>query len=189
MLNPFVKAGDPHMLVVGMAGVKMGDRLIQVGCEHGGRLGSVAAKVGFSGRAVAIVPNERAADRARKGAASSGVLVEVEVSPPTHLSAEDQAFDLAVIDDTGGLLGARPASERANAAREIVRVLRPGGRLLYIGAAARTGMAGLFGKLPEGATFAASDEALSTLMTGGFKSVRKLAEREGLIFLEGIKPR
>jgi N-acetylmuramic acid 6-phosphate (MurNAc-6-P) etherase len=189
MLNPFVKSGDPHMLVVGMAGVKMGDRLIQIGCEHGGRLGAVAAKVGFSGRAVAIVPDERAADRARKGAADAGVLVEVDVAPPTRLTADDQAFDLAVVDDTGGLVGARPAAERTNAAREIVRVLRPGGRLLYIGAVARSGMAGLFGKVPEGSTFAASPEAIETLMAGGFKSVRNLAEREGLIFLEGIKPR
>ena len=34
----FVKRGDPYMLVVGMTGVKMGDRVVQIGCAHGGRL-------------------------------------------------------------------------------------------------------------------------------------------------------
>ena len=66
----------------------------------------IAAKVGLSGRAVAVVPDEASAARARKGAAQAGVLVEVEVAPPTRLPLEDGAFDLAVVDDTGGLLGA-----------------------------------------------------------------------------------
>ena len=47
----FLKRDNPHSLVVGMTGVKMGDRLLQVGCAHGGRLAAVASKVGLSGRA------------------------------------------------------------------------------------------------------------------------------------------
>jgi ubiquinone/menaquinone biosynthesis C-methylase UbiE len=189
MLNPFAKAGNDYMLVVGMAGVKMGDRLIQLGCAHGGRLGAVAAKVGLSGRAVAVVPDEASAVRARKGAADAGVLVEVEVSPPTALVADEQAFDVAVVDDTGGLVGALPPASRAAAVRELVRVLRPGGRVVYIGSAPREGLAGLFAKHREGASFALSAAAHDALAAGGFRSVRTLAEREGLAFVEGIKPR
>jgi len=40
----FLKRDNPYTLVVGMTGVKMGDRLLQVGCAHGARLGAVAAK-------------------------------------------------------------------------------------------------------------------------------------------------
>jgi ubiquinone/menaquinone biosynthesis C-methylase UbiE len=189
MLNPFARAGNDHMLVVGMTGVKLGDRLIQVGCAHGGRLGAVAAKVGLSGRAVAIVPDEASAARARKGAADAGVLVEIEVAPPTGLTADEQAFDVAVVDDTGGLIGAMPSAERAVAVRELARVLRPGGRLVYIGSAPRGGLAGLFAKQPDGASFALSAGALDALAADGFRSVRTLAEREGLVFVEGIKPR
>ena len=64
----FLKRDDPHSLVIGMTGVKMGDRVAQIGCAHGGRLGAVAGKVGLSGRAVAIVPDEPSSARARKGA-------------------------------------------------------------------------------------------------------------------------
>src|SRR4029077_1046379 len=106
MSNPFRRGSDPHPLVVGMTGVKLGERFAQIGCAHGGRLGAVAAKVGLSGRAVAIVPDEASSARARKGAAEAGVLVDVETAPPTRLPVEDDGFDLVVIDDTGGFLGA-----------------------------------------------------------------------------------
>ena len=92
----FLKRDNPHSLVVGMTGVKMGDRLLQVGCAHGGRLGAVAAKVGLSGRAAVAAPDESSAERARKGAADAGVLVDVDVAPPTRLPFENDAFDLAV---------------------------------------------------------------------------------------------
>src|SRR2546426_9868013 len=32
----FLKRSDPYQLVVGMTGVKMGDRLVQIGCADGG---------------------------------------------------------------------------------------------------------------------------------------------------------
>src|SRR3954468_20956666 len=106
MLNPFVRGGDSHLLVVGMVGTKMGERVVQIGCAHGGRLGAVAAKVGLSGRAVAIVPDEVSGERARKGAAQAGMLVEVEIAPLTALPLDAGAFDVAVVDDTGGVVAA-----------------------------------------------------------------------------------
>src|SRR6185295_8445495 len=83
--NPFTRGGDPHMLVVGMTGVQLGERFAQIGCAHGGRLGAVARKVGLSGRASAIVPDEPSAARARQGASDEGALVDVEIAPPTSL--------------------------------------------------------------------------------------------------------
>jgi len=44
----FLKRGEPYALVVGMAGVKMGDRFLQIGCADGGRLAAIAQKVGLS---------------------------------------------------------------------------------------------------------------------------------------------
>src|SRR3954452_17450439 len=122
----FLKRQDPYLLMVGMAGVKLGDELLQVGCAHGGRLGAIAAKVGLSGRAVAVVPDEAAAARARKGAADAGVLVEVETAPPTQPPLDDGAFDLVVIDDAGGFLGSMPADARGTTVPEVQRILRPG---------------------------------------------------------------
>src|SRR5579871_3674379 len=104
MLNPFARRADPHALVVGMIGVKMGDALVQVGCAHGGRAAAIAAKVGLSGRAAMIVTDEESAARARKAAENAGVLIDLERASPGHLPLKDDDFDLAIVDDTGGFL-------------------------------------------------------------------------------------
>jgi len=189
LLNPFTRRSDPHLLAVSMTGVKMGDRVAFVGCAHGGRLASVASKVGLSGRAVAIVPDGRAAELARKGAEQLGVLVEIEVAPPTELRLDDGNIDLAVVDDTDNLLGQMRQEQRAASIRELVRILRPGGRVILVGAAPGAGFGKLFTRTPPGPPFAASGEANTALEAGGFGIVRTLAEREGLVFVEGIKPR
>ena len=189
LMNPFARRDNPHALVVGMTGVKMGDRLLQVGCADGRRLGVVSAKVGLSGRAVAVVTDEAAAERARKGAAREGVLVEVDISPATRLAYEDGAFDVAVVDDTGGAMGLLPAADRAAAFAELLRALRPAGRVIVIGAAPRTGLTALVSSARHTSSYAVSGAATAELTAGGFKSVRTLADREGLVFVEGIKPR
>src|SRR5213594_599142 len=183
----FLKRDDPHRLLVGIAGVKMGDRLAQVGCAHGGRLAAVAGKVGLSGRAVLVVPDEASATRGRKGAENAGVLVEIEIAPPTQLPLEAADFDVAIVDDSGGLLGGMSGDDRARTIREVARILRPAGRALLIGAGPRSGLGALLSRAPEGPHFA--DAAQRTLQAEGFKAVRTLAERDGLVFVEGTKPR
>jgi ubiquinone/menaquinone biosynthesis C-methylase UbiE len=181
----FARRGDPYQLVVSMTGVKMGERMLQIGCADGGRLGAVAAKVGFSGNAVAVVTDENSAVRARKGAAGAGALVEVKMSTPARLPVDSDAFDLAVIDDTGGFAGMLTPEARVAMLREVLRALRPGGRALVIGAAPRGGLGALVSRAQAGPGF----DAVAALSADGFKPVRKLAEREGLTFVEGIKPR
>jgi len=185
VLNPFRKGADTHPLVVSMTGVKLGERVAQIGCAHGGRLAAVAAKVGLSGRAVAIVPDAASAARATDGAAEAGVLVDVEQAPPTRLPLADEGFDLAVLDDTGRLQRQISAHDRGATGREVWRILRPGGRVMVITSGPPSGITAWLGRAPEDQPFTAE----SDLQTAGFKSVRMLAEREGLIFVEGIKPR
>jgi SAM-dependent methyltransferase len=176
---------DPYLLVVGMTGVRLGDRVAQIGCAHGGRLGAVAAKAGLTGRAVAIMPDDASAARARKGAEDAGVLVEIEVAPPTRLPADANAFDLAVVDDTGGLLGSMRPEDRVASIRELLRILRPGGRVVVIGSAGRGGLGALFSRAATAVPF----DPAPSLEADGFKTVRKLAEREGRTFVEGVKPK
>jgi len=179
------RGDEPHMLVVGMTGVRLGERVAQIGCAHGGRLAAIAKKVGLSGRAVAIVPDEASAARALKGAAQAGVLVEIETAPPTRLPADDAAFDLVVVDDTAGLLGSMSTNDRAATIRETLRLLRPGGRAIVIGRGPSRGLGRLLGRAPAGPPL----DAAPALHANGFKSVRTLAERDGLVFVEGIKPK
>jgi len=185
----FLKRQDPYQLVVSMTGVKLGDRVLQIGCAHGGRLAAVAAKVGLSGGAVAAVPDEASAARARKGAAEAGVLVEIEIAPPTRLPFAEESFDLAVVDDTAGLLGAMRPEDRVATIRETARVVKAGGRAIVVGSAPRGGLGKLFSGGETTSTFTASGDANKALQADGFKSVRTLAEREGLVFIEGVKPR
>jgi SAM-dependent methyltransferase len=185
VLHPFRRDAEPHLLVVGMIGVKLGERVAQIGCAHGGRLAAVARKVGLSGRAVAFVPDDSSAMRARKGAAQAGVLVEIETAPPTGVPAEDAAFDVVVIDDTAGLLGTLSDRDRAAAVQEALRILRPGGRVLAIGSAPRGGLGALLSRAPSGPPF----DPAPLFQAAGFRSVRKLAEREGLVFVEGVRGR
>src|SRR5262249_11379831 len=127
------------MLVVGMTGVKMGERLAQFGCAHGGRLAAIAKRVGLSGRAAAIVPDEDSAERARKGAARAGVLVEVETTPLGQVPLEDSAFDVVVVDDTAGVFGSMRGGGRGGGGGGGLRVFRSGGRVLGVGSFDLTG--------------------------------------------------
>ena len=173
-----------------MTGVKMGDRFAQVGCAHGGRLGAVAAKVGLSGRAVAVVPDERSAARARKGrragrrarrnrdrAARRGcrstTARSISPSSTTPPGSSDRS--------TPPIARPRSASSRASCVR--------GGRVMMIGDAPASGMRAVLNRRSTAPSFAASGDATRALQSDGFASVRTLAEREGLVFVEGIKPR
>jgi ubiquinone/menaquinone biosynthesis C-methylase UbiE len=184
LMNPFARSGDPYGLVVSMTGVKMGERMAHIGCAQGGRLAAIARKVGLSGLAIAFVPDEASAARARKGAADAGVLVEVETAPPTRVPADDAAFDLVVVDDTAGLVGTMSARDRIATIREALRILRPGGRVIVLGYAPRGSLGGLLTRVPSGPPF----DPEPGLRADGFRSVRRLAERDGLVFVEGIKP-
>jgi ubiquinone/menaquinone biosynthesis C-methylase UbiE len=180
----FRRGTDPHTLAVSMTGVKMGDRMAHIGCPDGGRLAAIAAKVGLSGRAVAIVSDATEAARARKGAAQAGVLVEVEVAAPDALPLDKESIDLLVVDDTGGMLARAPEDQQHGIIQDALRVLRPGGRLMVIGAGSKEGLAALLAR-PATPPF----DATPVLEASGMRSVRTLAEREGLRFAEGMKPR
>ena len=185
----FLKRQDPYHLAVGMTGVKLGDRLAQIGCADGGRMAAIASKVGLSGRAVVVAPDEWSAALARKGAANAGVLVEVEIAPPTRLPLENDSTDLVIVDDTAGVVGSLHADDRATAMHELLRIVRPGGRAMILGSAPRAGLGALLHRGAQGPPFALSGDANQSLQSGGFTMVRTLAEHEGLVFVEAVKPR
>jgi ubiquinone/menaquinone biosynthesis C-methylase UbiE len=185
LMNPFRRSGDPFMLVVGMTGVKMGDRLLQVGCANAPQLAAIASKVGLSGRAVAVVADTAAAARLQRAASKAGVLIDTEIGPPSSLPVEDAAFDLAIIDDGNGMFAGMSAADRAATVHEVARVLRPGGRIMVIGSTPRTGLRALLSKAPAVPPF----DPTPVLQADVFRTVRTLAEREGYIFHEGLKPR
>ena len=182
-MAPFLRKTDPHALAVAMTTVKMGDQLLQIGCADGARMGAIAGKVGLSGRAVTVVPDDNSAVRAKRGAAEAGALVDVCVAPPSALPVEDHAFDLVIIDDTGGLFATMRPEDRVATVREAARVLKPRGRVIVIGAVPRGGLGAIFTRTQSGPLF----DPQPSLEADGFRFVRLLGEREGLKFVEGLK--
>jgi ubiquinone/menaquinone biosynthesis C-methylase UbiE len=176
---------NPYMLITGMTGVKMGDRMLQVGCSDGGALAAVAAKVGLSGRALAVVPDVATAVRVQKGAQRQGVLVDVEVAPPTTLPADAADFDLVVLDDAASQFASLDAAMQTAIVQEAIRVLKPGGRILVVSALPADGLAAMLGRGPRGPAY----DVTPVLEAGGCRFVRLLGEREGLRFVEGTKSR
>jgi ubiquinone/menaquinone biosynthesis C-methylase UbiE len=189
MLNPFARRGNPYALVVGMTGVRMGDAVLQIGCAHGGRAAAIAGKVGLSGKATTIVADDDSLERARKGAEEAGVLIDLEKAPLTSLPLGQNEFDLAIVDDTSGLLASSTPDDRAAMLRELWRVLRPAGRVMLLGSAPPKGLSALVTRAESTPPFASSEAGGQALQASGFRSARVLAEREGLVFVEAIKPR
>lgn len=171
---------DPRTFALAMVGVKMGDRLLQIGAGDGRLLAALASKVGLTGRACGIDEAEEGIARMQEAAAREGVLIEPQQAPADALPFEAAAFDVVILHEM--LRDASPEN-RAVIVAEVVRVLRSGGRCLIVDRASRGGLAGLFGgSRPADPTYKPEE----LLRAGGFKAVRTLGEGTGLRFVEGI---
>jgi SAM-dependent methyltransferase len=161
------RAMDP--LQVAMTGVRMGERYLQIFCNDAALTRGLAAKTGLSGTAALAAPDESHASRARAAANKAGAFIDVQVTAPSTWPWQADAFDMVVIDNTGGNFSDMADADRTallNAAR---RVLRKGGRVELI-------------------ERLRSDElsSESVLQAAGLKPVRMLAEKDGFRFIEGL---
>jgi ubiquinone/menaquinone biosynthesis C-methylase UbiE len=112
-----------------MAGIKLGDRLLVVGCSDPVLIARLAVKTGLTGRAFALDEREALSARAADVATREGALIETATAPWTALPLDANTFDVTVIHDVFSYL--TPA-DRLDCVGEVGRVLRPGGRCLVI---------------------------------------------------------
>jgi ubiquinone/menaquinone biosynthesis C-methylase UbiE len=172
---PLRKASG-ESLAVSMAGIKLGDRLLILGCSDPRLIARLAVKTGLTGSAYAVDEDETATANAADVAGREGALIESATAPWTSLPMESGTFDVAVIRD---VLPALAADRRVGFAREVLRILRPGGRALVIDSARAA-----FARKPD---YAAQGGGAGVLESQGFRAARVLAERDGLVFAEAIK--
>jgi ubiquinone/menaquinone biosynthesis C-methylase UbiE len=164
-----------------MAGVKLGDRVLFAGTDDIRLVTDLATRAGLTGRVVALAANaDLARDRTRRIEAA-GALVEAAHAPLTMLPFDDESFDVAVAEET--LVQLDETSRRA-AIAELLRVVRPGGRLLWI---ERQPRAGLFRLAPDSRQLPDASARERVLTDAGFRGVRTLASAEGRTYVEGIK--
>jgi SAM-dependent methyltransferase len=183
-LFKFRRARGPVDLALGMSGVRLGERLLQVGPGEPALFAAAAGKTGLTGHAAAVVTTPAARAALEAAAVHEGVLVEVSEAIGTWPYA-DASFDVAILD--GNDLLARDASALSVAGAELLRVVRGGGRVLAVHAIPRG-----WGRLVGLDTADAGDVAprlTQFLERAGFGPVRFLAAREGLTFVEAFRPR
>jgi len=174
-------AGDP--LIVSMAGLKLGDRLLMLGCSDTALAAALAVKVGLTGRACLLDEHRDRLMAAAVAVEKEGALVETFTASMSELPYEASAFDVVVARNTFSTV----APERAAAvASEVTRVVRAGGRCIAIDDLHRGGLGGLVGG-HHGEDDAPGSKTVTLLGAAGFRGVRTLAAREGVVFVEGVK--
>jgi len=184
---PFREGAGPYAMTEAMTGVRLGERLIYLGAGDPAMFAALAAKVGVTGRACALVESEAASDRVKRAAARAGVLVEVAVVDFPSLALDEGAFDVAVIDATAGVVLTWDQPRRTAVSAGLLRALRPRGRAIVI-EREKAGLLAVFTpRLEDRAAFRAQDGATTLLQAGGFQPVRVLAELRGERFTEGWK--
>ena len=115
-----------HQALVAAAGVRPGQRVLDVGCGTGYLSRLVARSVGPNGIVVGIDPSESMIQYARRKAASTGNC-EFQVGAAEALPFPGDHFGVVV---SSLVLHHLPEDLRVRALEETRRVLRPGGALL-----------------------------------------------------------
>jgi SAM-dependent methyltransferase len=180
-----LRKSSGESLAVSMAGIKLGDRLLIVGCADPILIARLAVKTGLTGRAYAVDERDALVTTAAEVAAREGALIETATAPWTSLPLESGGFDVAVVRD---VLPHLTPERRDGCVAEIRRVLRPGGRCLVVDGGGRTGVAALVSGPSAPRDYTAQGGAVPVFTGQGFKAARTLAEREGLAFAEAVKP-
>ncbi|MFN8062250.1 MAG: methyltransferase domain-containing protein [Vicinamibacterales bacterium] len=170
-----------HDLSVTMTGVKLGERLLLVGCRDGSLLSALGAKTGLSGLAVAVDRDAALAQAAGRQAERAGVLAETMPAQFPSLPLDAAAFDVAVVADLDAVL----TDATDNVLPDLLRVLREGGRVVVFVPLDRKGDVGT----AEAEAHPLVARARTRLATAGFRGARVLAARDGLAYVEGARPR
>lgn len=181
----FKKFSGESDLRLAMIGAQLGNRVLQIGHADPNLITRLATKVGLSGQAAALVSEEAAAAAVNRAAEAQGVLVDVKVAPLRTPPFAQGWFDIVVIPE---LIGHMRPHERVGALQGARHVLRVGGRCLVIEAAPRGGLGALFSARSLDPHYRTAGGAETALQADGFKPVRTLAERNGLLFTEGVNP-
>lgn len=119
--NMGLSCGNP----LAMASVSEGEIVLDLGCGGGLDVFLAAKRVGPTGKAIGIDMTPEMLDRARSGAAKIGLQnVEFHLATIDQIPLPDNSVDCVISNCVINLV-----SDKAAVFREILRVLKPGGRV------------------------------------------------------------
>jgi ubiquinone/menaquinone biosynthesis C-methylase UbiE len=126
ILNKWLGKTTERMLE--MAGISIGNHVLDIAAGAGEQSIMVAKKVGVTGRVLATDISSNILDYAKQMAQQAGVNnIEIKVMDGENLTLEDETFD-AVISRVGLIY----FPDQQKALKEMLRVLKPGGKIAAI---------------------------------------------------------
>ena len=156
------------------------DREIGMARAHAERIGALVVDPRQQGRV-----RELAALIDERFARMKANVIERRAQPDSGVGQVGKGVGMQLRGRIDEITSEMAADAREATLREARRILRGGGRLLVIASGPRAGLTALLSRAPATTAF----DPAPALRAGGFSAVRTLAEREGLIFVEGIKRR
>ncbi len=114
---------------VELAGIRPGDRVLDVGCGTGDLTLAAAAQAGAAGEVAGIDASPEMVQVARRKASGRSLPIRFELAPVEALPFPDGYFDVAL---SSLMLHHLPGQLKHDGLAEVYRVLKPGGRLLVV---------------------------------------------------------
>lgn len=156
-------------MTIELAGIKAGERVLDVGCGTGTLTMAARRQAGPTGEVHGIDPSEEMIGVARQKAAKAGVDAQFRTAVIEKLPFPDGHFDLVL---SSLMLHHLPADVKRAGFAEVNRVLKPGGRFLAVDLAESSGHFGhMLQALGLHRTEGKLGEAPAMLQDAGFENV------------------
>ena len=163
---PWLRKSTSEPLTVAMTGLKLGDRVLVVGCSDAALIAALAIKSGLTGRACAVDDDEALVARTAAAVERDG-----RAGRDVHDTADRSAVR-GWLRSTSSCCVMCSVPRRRRCARKLSRqrprVVRPGGRCIVIETSARSGLGGLVSR-PVNAEFHAAGGAPPLLAAVGLR--------------------
>lgn len=166
-LNRLLGVGAVHRRLLDQAGLRPGQRVLEIGCGTGNLL-LAAKRAQPAAVLVGLDPDLAALARASRKARRRGLTVQLDRGHADELPYADGSVDVVL---SAFMLHHVPAGERERAVREVRRVLRPGGALHLVDVGGPDGGDGGRGHRHRLAHEHAVDDVPDLLHRAGFAEV------------------